>query len=94
MDITYTKGRIKGFLQKYWGLSRLAWDEFKIGGWGGVVFAVRRHFKKRKGVLSVVYPTVNDYEKSLVTIAILTKNRLDLIKPCLESIESQFERKI
>lgn len=31
---------------------------------------------------------VNDYEPGLVTIAILTKNRLDLIRPCLESLQA------
>jgi len=91
--ITYVKGRIKGFFQKYWGLLRLAWDEFRLNGFSGTNFAVRRHFKKRKGVLPVIYPTVNDYEKGLVTIAILTINRLDLIKPCLESVEANLSEK-
>lgn len=93
MNIKYRKDRIKGFLRKYRGLSRLTWDEFRIGGWGGVVFAVRRHFKKRKGTLPVIYPTIDDYEKNLVTIAILTKNHLDLIKPCLKSIQNSLSQK-
>jgi GT2 family glycosyltransferase/ADP-heptose:LPS heptosyltransferase len=93
MDIRYAKGRLKGFLQKYWGLSRLLWDEFKIGGLGGAFFAVRRHFKKRKGQLPVTYPTFNDYEKNLVSIIILTKDHLDLIQPCLESIEKNLSEK-
>lgn len=93
MDIRHFKSRIKGFLQKYWGLSRLAWDELKIGGFSGVNFAVRRHFKKRKGDLPVVYPTFDDYEKDLVTIAILSINHLDLIRPCIESIETNLSQK-
>ncbi|MDI6777997.1 MAG: glycosyltransferase [Patescibacteria group bacterium] len=93
MDIQFIEARLKRFARKYWGLSRLAWDELKIGGFSGAVFAVRRHFKKRKGVLPVIYPTVNDYEKGLVTIAILTVSRLDLIKPCLESIEDNLSEK-
>jgi len=93
MNFRYIKGRVKGFFQKYWGLSHLAWDEFKMNGFSGVNFAVRRHFKKRKGDLPVVYPTVDDYEKNLVTIAILSINHLDLIKPCVESIEANLSEK-
>src|SRR4030042_3822111 len=93
MGIRYIKSRIKRFFQKDWGLSRLSGDEFKIGGFPAVVFAVRRHFKKRKGEWRGGYPAVNDYEKNLVTIAILTKNRLDLIQPCLESIEKNLSQK-
>lgn len=93
MDVRYFKGRLKGFFQKYWGLSRLAWDEFKIGGISGVVFAVRRHFKKRKGQLPVTYPTFNDYQKNLVSVIILTKNHLNLIRSCIESIEKNLSQK-
>jgi len=87
------KGRLKGFWQKYWGLARLTWDEFKIGGLDGAVLAVRRHFQKRKGEWKGGYPTVNDYEKNLVTIAILSKDRLDLLRPCLRSIEANLSQK-
>jgi GT2 family glycosyltransferase/ADP-heptose:LPS heptosyltransferase len=93
MDIRYIKGQAKGFFQKYRGLSRLTWDEFKIGGLAGVNFAVRRHLKKRKGLLPVTYPTANDYKKNLVSIIVLTKNHLDLVKPCLESIEKNLSSK-
>jgi GT2 family glycosyltransferase/ADP-heptose:LPS heptosyltransferase len=93
MDIKYIKGRTKGFFWKNVGLLRLAWDEFKMSGFSGAVFAVRRHFKKRKGEWRGGYPAASDYEKNLVTIAILTKNRLDLIKPCVESIEKNLSRK-
>lgn len=93
MDIGYIKGRLKGFTKKYWGLSRLTWDEFKIGGFSGAVFAARRHFKKRKGEWRGGYPTADDFEKNLVTIAILSKDRLDLLKPCLESIEANLSQK-
>ena len=43
--------------------------------------------------MPVAYPTFNDYEKNLVSIAILSKNHLELIKPCLESIEKNLSRK-
>jgi hypothetical protein len=81
MNIKYIKDRAKGFAKKYWGLSRLAWDEFKIGGLGGALFAVKRHFKKRKGEWRGGYPAANDFQKKLVTIAILSKDHLELIKP-------------
>lgn len=93
MDIEYTKGRIKGFLQKYWGLGRMAFWELYYNSWGGMIFAIRRHYKKRRGEIFSDYPRVNDYEKNLVTIGILTIDRLDLIKPCLESIENNLSEK-
>jgi len=93
MSIRYIKGRIKGFLQKYWGLFRVGQEELKLNGWGAFVFAVRRHFKKRKGEFPVVYPTVDDYQKNLVTIGILSIDHLDLIKPCLESVEANLSQK-
>jgi GT2 family glycosyltransferase/ADP-heptose:LPS heptosyltransferase len=93
MDIQHFKSRIGRFLQKYWGLSYMAWDEFKIGGFSGVNLAVRRHIKKRRGRMPVTYPTFNDYEKNLVSIVILSKNHLELIKPCLESIEKNLSKK-
>jgi GT2 family glycosyltransferase/ADP-heptose:LPS heptosyltransferase len=93
MDIKHFKGRIKGFCQKYWGLSRLSWDEFKLGGFSGAIFAVRRHFKKRKGEWKGGYSAANDFEKNLVSIIILTKNHLELIKPCIESIEANLSDK-
>ena len=66
MNIRYAKGRNKGFLRKYWGLSRLAWEELKIGGFSGAVFAVRRHLKKRKGRLRGVFS--NDPHPSSVQV--------------------------
>ena len=93
MSVRHIKGRIKGFLRKYWGLSRMGWEELRLNGWGSFVFSIRRHLKKRKGVFPVVYPTVNDFEKGLVTIGILSINRLDLIKPCVESIEANLSQK-
>ena len=49
--------------------------------------------KKEKGERYGDYPRSNDYTKQLVTIAILTKNRLDLIKPCIDSIEQNLSEK-
>jgi GT2 family glycosyltransferase/ADP-heptose:LPS heptosyltransferase len=73
-------------IKKYIGLGKMAWDELQKSGLDGVVFAVKRHIKKRQGKLITSYPMVNDYTKNLVTIGILTKDRLDLIKPCVESV--------
>jgi len=93
MNFAYLKARTKRFFQKYWGLGRLAWDEFKFGGFSGAVFAVRRHFKKRKGEWKGGYPAANDYQENLVTIAVLSKDHLELIEPCLESIEANLSQK-
>jgi GT2 family glycosyltransferase/ADP-heptose:LPS heptosyltransferase len=93
MDIRYIKGRTKGFFQKYFGLSRLAFWELYYNSWGGMIFAIKRHYKKRRGEIFADYPRVNDYEKNLVTIGILSVNHLDLIKPCIESIEDSLSDK-
>ncbi|MDD5489258.1 MAG: glycosyltransferase [Candidatus Moranbacteria bacterium] len=93
MDKRYIKGRIKRFFGKYWGLGRLAFWEFYYNSWGGMIFAIKRHYKKRRGEIFSDYPRSDDFEKGLVTIGILTKNRLDLIRPCLESIENNLSSK-
>ncbi|KKT72496.1 MAG: Glycosyl transferase family 2 [Candidatus Moranbacteria bacterium GW2011_GWF1_44_4] len=93
MNIRYIKARIKRFLKKYRGLSRLLWDEFKFGGFSDTVFAVRRHFKKRKGEWKGGYPAADDFQKNLVTIAILSKDHLELLKTCLESVEANLSQK-
>jgi ADP-heptose:LPS heptosyltransferase/GT2 family glycosyltransferase len=89
----YFKDKAAKVFRKYWGLSRLAFWEFYYNSWGGLAFAMRRHFKKRRGEIFTGYPRKNDFVKNLVTIGILTKNRLDLIKPCLESIEKNLSEK-
>ena len=93
MNIRRGKSRIRKILGKYWGLSRLAFREFYYNSWGGLFFAVKRHLKKRRGEIFTDYARVNDHTKNLVTIGILTKNRLDLIQPCIESIESNLSEK-
>ncbi|OGI27418.1 MAG: hypothetical protein A2184_03345 [Candidatus Moranbacteria bacterium RIFOXYA1_FULL_44_7] len=93
MNIGYIKDRIKGFIRKYRGLGRMAFWEFYYNSWGGLVFAVKRHYKKRRGEIPADYPRVDDYEKNLVTIGILSVNRLDLIKPCVESVENNLSEK-
>lgn len=74
----------------------LSWNQYRINGFEGLKFAVRRYSRKRRTetrhnpqgqVMSVGYPVTNDYEKGLVTIAILSKDGYDLIRPCIESIE-------
>ncbi len=73
-----------------------SWNEYRINSFYGLSFALRRYFNKRRNetrynpkgsVLSVGYPVTNDYEKGLVTIAILSKDGYDLIRQCIESIE-------
>jgi GT2 family glycosyltransferase/ADP-heptose:LPS heptosyltransferase/2-polyprenyl-3-methyl-5-hydroxy-6-metoxy-1,4-benzoquinol methylase len=80
-------------IKKYYHLSELAIEEYRTNGLDGLGFALKRHWKKRKGELLVSYPTTNDYTKSLVSIGILTINRLDLIRPCIESIEKNLSKK-
>lgn len=80
-------------LKKYFYLFKLAIIEFKINGIEGLKFSIKRHLSKRKGVLFLPYAIVNDHINNLVTIGILTKDRLDLIAPCIESIESNTSKK-
>ena len=44
-------------------------------------------FSTQRSNDSVGYPVVNDYRKGLVTIAIISKNGYELIRPCIEAIE-------
>ena len=81
------------FTRKYLELARLAFVEYQINGFAGLRFAIKRHMKKRRGELLVPYATVNDYEKGLITIGILSKDRLELIRPCIESIERNLSKK-
>lgn len=74
------------FTAKYARLLKLAWEEYRITGWEGLKVAIERHYNK-KNTETISYPKVDDYIPNLVTIGILTKDRLDLIKPCIESIE-------
>ena len=67
--------------------------EWQINGWNGVILALKGYVKKEKGERYGDYPRSNDYTEQLVTIAILTKNRLDLIKPCIDSIEQNLSEK-
>jgi 2-polyprenyl-3-methyl-5-hydroxy-6-metoxy-1,4-benzoquinol methylase/GT2 family glycosyltransferase/ADP-heptose:LPS heptosyltransferase len=76
-----------GIVQKYLALAKLAWNDYRSNGFFGLVFAVKRHFRKRRGELLTGYPVKNDYISGRVTIAILSKDGFDLIKPCIESIE-------
>lgn len=69
---------------RYWRKSLpLLWRELRINGWDGFIHALKEHFKEEKGES---YARTNDYAKRLVSIVIITKNRLDLIKPCIDSI--------
>jgi GT2 family glycosyltransferase/ADP-heptose:LPS heptosyltransferase len=75
-------------LRFYAHLGRLSWEVLRLYGVKGLWFAIDRYFKKIKGERLQDYPRSKDYTKGLVTIAILTKNRLDLIQPCLEAINN------
>jgi GT2 family glycosyltransferase/ADP-heptose:LPS heptosyltransferase len=78
--------KFKTAIKLYLHLARLSWEILRSYGVKGLYFAVNRYFKKIKGERLQDYPWAQDYTKGLVTVAILTKNRLDLIKPCLEAI--------
>jgi len=75
----YTKG-IKFYLH----LARLAWEFLLLYGVKGLLRAMHRYLVR--GMPQEDYPRAKDYLKGLVTIAILSKNRLELIQPCLEAI--------
>ena len=79
--------------KKYLNLGKMALNELKINGFDGMVFAIKRHLKKRKGMLATSYPRQNDYIKNLVSIVILSKNRIDLIENCINSIENNLSKK-
>ena len=81
------------FYKKYFYLAKIALNEYQINGIEGLIFSTRRYLKRCKGEVPVFYPREKDYEKNLVTIAILTKNRIDLIRPCIESIEKNLSKK-
>jgi len=78
----------------------LSWEEYWINGFDGLKFAFRRYYHKRQNetrhnpegkVISAGYPVVNDYEKGLISIVILSKDKYNLIRPCIESIENYCE---
>ncbi len=56
------------------------------GGFGRLKFAKKRDPFLYKGRISVDYAVATDYVKGLVTIAIISKDGYDLIRPCIESI--------
>ena len=67
-------------------LARLSWQILRLYGVKGLALAIERYFQKVKSERQGQYPRAQDYTRGLVTVAILTKNRLDLIRPCLEAI--------
>jgi GT2 family glycosyltransferase len=73
-------------LRFYVHLGRLSWEILRLHGMKSLWLAFCRYFEKVKGEPREYYPRVNDYTIGLVSVAILTKNRLDLIRPCLEAI--------
>lgn len=73
-----------------------SWNQYRINGIEDIKFSLRRYFSYRSNktqhdpsskVRSFGYPVTNDYQKGLVTIAILSKDGYNLIRPCIESIE-------
>lgn len=73
-------------IKYYLHLGRVSLEVLRFYGVRGILFAVVRCFKPVKSENLEDYPRAQDYIKGLVTVAILTKNRLDLIQPCLEAI--------
>jgi GT2 family glycosyltransferase/ADP-heptose:LPS heptosyltransferase len=71
----------------YLFLIRVALQEFRTRGLKGLVSALYRYFNKRFRHRSYGAPSAQNYTVGLATIVILSKDRMDLIKPCLESIE-------
>jgi len=66
--ITFYVGKTKGFFQKWYGLSRMGFEELRFNGWEGLLFAYRRHMKKKRGEIPVDYARVDDYMPGLVSI--------------------------
>ncbi len=87
------QNKVKRFMTEYWDLSILAWQELKSAGLRSLIFAVMRHFKNQKEVLIAQCKMINNFEPGLVTIGIITINKLDLIKPCVESIQKSVSDK-
>ncbi len=70
-----------------------AWKELRVTGWRGLILRLQKQGLPGKREAEEHYARSNDFDKGLVTIAILNKNRLDLIKPCIESIEKNLSKK-
>lgn len=68
-------------------------SKWHITGWNGLILTLKSHAKNEERKWYGGYPRSNDFTKHLVTIAILTKNRLDLIKPCIDSIEDNLSER-
>lgn len=79
--------------REYFNLSRMIWKEFFLNGIEGVTFVVKRHLRIKNEKNTIPYPIAKDYEEGLVSIGILTKDRPDLIRPCIESIEKYLSKK-
>jgi GT2 family glycosyltransferase len=73
-------------IKRYLHLARVSWEVLRLYGIRGILLTLVRCFKKVKSENLEDSPRAQDYIKGLVTVAILSKNRLDLIQPCLEAI--------
>ncbi|NTW14924.1 MAG: glycosyltransferase family 9 protein [Candidatus Moranbacteria bacterium] len=63
-------GRCIYYLKKYFSLFLLAKEELQFNGFRGLIFALRRHLKKKRGELVVGYPIANNYIAGRITIVI------------------------
>lgn len=90
---TYYKGKTKGSLKNFFGIVRMSFEELRFNGLRGLTFAYRRHMKKKRGEIPGEYARIDDFVPGMVSIGILSINRLDLIQPCLESIEKNLSQK-
>lgn len=74
-------------------MSILAWQELRSAGLRSLLFAIIRHFKSQSVELIEQYKMIIDFEPGLVSIGIITIDRLDLIKSCVESIQNSISDK-
>jgi GT2 family glycosyltransferase/ADP-heptose:LPS heptosyltransferase len=73
----------------YRHFSRLTRETYQVQGVRGVLRGLARVVQRIIIRQAADYPRAHDYTPGLVSVAILTKNRLDLIQPCLEAIYAQ-----
>jgi len=85
--------KVNAIIKYFLSCSRLSLDILRARGVKGLLLAMDRFLIRIKGGRVEGYSPARDYTPGLVTIAILTKNRLDLIRPCIESIGKYRSRK-
>jgi ADP-heptose:LPS heptosyltransferase/GT2 family glycosyltransferase len=79
--------RIDTLIKYYRHFSRLGWETLQAQGITGVMLGLERVIKRILMGNPADYPRARDYSPGLVSVVILTRNRLDLIQPCLEALD-------